>query len=136
MQVARLLNNSSTSSKPPKAKPSNTGKSRGQKGHPGFWRNLFKAEQIDEIKEYRLSACPECKIPLNEESQTKPWIQQTAEIPEKLIHVTEHRRLGYVCPKCQKQLYAALPEGVKAAELFDPNLISLRGYLKGALHGS
>ncbi len=143
-QVARLLKNSSNSSKPPssdivkppKTKSNNTGKSGGHKGHPGFWRNLFKAEEVDEVKEYRLSQCPSCKIPLAQEHQTQSWIHQVAELPEKLTHVTEHRRFGYECPQCHKQLYAPLPEGVKAGELFGPNLISLTGYLKGALHGS
>jgi len=48
----------------------------------------------DEGKEYRLSQCPSCQTPLGPEHQTEPWIQQTAELPEKLIHVTEHRRYG------------------------------------------
>ena len=143
-KTACLSKNSSTYSKPtssdivkpPKAKSNNTGKSGGQKGHPGFWRNLFKIEEINEVREYRLSKCPECKIPLAQEHQTQPWIQQTAEIPEKLIHVTEHRRLGYECPQCRKQLYAPLPEEVEQGELFGPRLRSLTGYLKGALHGS
>jgi len=142
-QAAALLKNSSTSSKPPssdivkppKAKSNNTGKSGGQKGHPGFWRNLLKTEKIDEIKEYRLSECPECKIPLGLEHQSQPWIQQTAELPEKLIHRTEHRRFGYRCPQCQKQLYAPLPEGVES-QIFGPRLQSLVVYMKAALHGS
>jgi len=143
-QVARLLKNSSTSSKPPssdivkppKAKSNNAGKSGGQKGHPGFWRNLFKAEEVDEIKDYRLSECPSCQIPLGPEHQTEPWIQHTVEIPEKLTHVTEHRRLGYVCPECHQQLYAPLPDALGQGELFGPRLQSLSVYLKGALHGS
>jgi len=143
-QVARLLKNSSTSSKPPssdivkppKAKSSNTGKSGGQKGHPGFWRNLLKTEKIDEIREYRLSECPSCKIPLGVEHQTEPWIQHTAELPEKLIHLTEHRRFGYLCPQCHKPLYAPLPRELEQGELFGPKLQSLVVYMKGALHGS
>ena len=143
-QVAQLQKNSSTSSKPPssdivkppKAQSSGSGKSGGQKGHSGFWRNLFKTEQVDEVKEYRLSQCPECQTSLTPEHETQPWIQQTAEIPEKLIHITEHKRFGYLCPTCRKQQYAPLPEGIKQGELFGPRLQSLVGYMKGALHGS
>jgi len=127
-QIAKLQRNSSTSSKPPssdivkppKAKSSGSGKSGGQKGHPGFWHGLFKTEQIDEIKEYRLSECPSCKIPLGLEHQTRPWIHQVAELPEKLTRITEHRRLGYLCPQCQKQRYAPLPEGIREGDIFGP----------------
>lgn len=53
-----------------------------------------------------------------------------------MIHITEHRRAGYLCPQCHKQHYAPLPEGIRQGELFGPKLQSLVGYLKGALHGS
>ena len=143
-QIARLSKNSSTSSKPPssdivkppKAKSNSTGKSGGQKGHPGFWRKIFKPEDVDEIKEHHLEECPGCKTPLNQEHQTTPWIHQVAELPVKLIHVTEHRRCGYLCPGCHQQLYAPLPQGVEPGELFGPQLKSLIVYMKGALHGS
>src|SRR3989338_5584101 len=80
-QVARLSKDSSTSSKPPssdivkppKPKSSGSGAPGGQKGHPGFFRNLFPMERIDEIKEYRLSQCPECKAPLSKEHETNLW---------------------------------------------------------------
>ena len=91
-QVARVLKSSSTSSKPPssdivkppKAKSNSGGKPGGQKGHAGFWRNLFKTEEVDEIKEYRLSECPSCQTPLGPEHESDPWIGHTAEIPEAL----------------------------------------------------
>lgn len=142
-QVARLSKNSSTSSKPPssdivkppKAKSNDTGRSGGQKGHPGFFRKLFPMERVDEIKEYRLSQCPECKAPLCKEHETEPWIHQVAELPEKLTHVTEHHRWGYLCPGCHQQLYAPLPGGIEG-EIFGPRLQSLAVYMKAALHGS
>lgn len=143
-EIATLRKNSSNSSKPPssdivkppKPKSSGSGKAGGQKGHPGFWRGIFKSEEVDEIKEYRLSQCPACHAPLSTEHETNPWIHQVAELPEKLTHVTEHQRFGYVCPQCQKSVYAPLPEGFVQGELFGPRLQSLTGYLKGALHGS
>lgn len=142
-QVAKLSKNSSTSSKPPssdiikppKTKAGNTGKRGGQKGHQGFWRNIFKSEDVDEIKEYRLSECPDCKSPLTREHQTPPWIHQTIELPEKLTHVTEHRQCGYECPQCHKQFYGELPKGIEGP-IFGPRLQSMVGYLKGAVHGS
>ena len=142
--VARLSKDSSTSSKPPssdivkppKSKSSGSGKAGGQTGHPGFWHKFFKAEKIDEIKEHRLAQCPDCQTSFGPEHQTMPWIQQTVEIPEKLTQITEHRRFGYVCPQCQKSVYAPLPEGLQQGELFGPKLQSLVLYMKGALHGS
>lgn len=142
-EVAALRKNSSNSSKPPssdivkppQSKSGSTGKSGGRKGHPGFWRNLFKAEDVDEVKEYRLSQCPSCLCSLGPEHETDPWIHQVAELPEKLTHVTEHRRKGYCCPGCHEQLYAPLPEGIKG-QIFGPRLQSMVGYLKGAVHGS
>lgn len=142
--VAVLLKNSSNSSKPPssdivkppKSPSEGPRKPGGQKGHPGFWRRLFTAEKVDEIKEYRLAECPDCKAPFSSKDETEPRIQQAAELPEKLIHVTEHRRFGYVCPQCGKQLYAPWPEGVKEGEIFGLRLQSLVGYMKGATHSS
>lgn len=142
-QVARLLKNSSTSSKPPssdivkppKPRSSGSGTPGGQKGHHGFFRKLFPAERVDKILEHRLSQCPSCSVPLGQEHATEPWIHQVAELPEKLTHVTEHRRWGYLCPQCQKQLYAPLPVGVEG-RIFGPRLQSLVVYMKAALHGS
>ena len=142
-QVARLSKNSSTSSKPPssdivkppKAKSNGSGKSGGQKGHQGFWRKIFKSEEVDEIKEHGLSQCPSCHGSLGPEHETDPWIHQVVELPEKLTHVTEHRRKGYCCPGCHQQLYAPLPEGMEG-QIFGPQLQSLVVYMKGALHGS
>jgi transposase len=142
-QVAQLQKNSSTSSKPPssdivkppKAKSNVSGKIGGQKGHSGFFRKLFPIERIDEIKEHRLSECPTCKFPLRQEHETEPWIHQVAELPEKLTHVTEHRRLGYLCPGCHQQLYAPLPGEIES-DIFGPRLQSLVVYMKAALHGS
>ena len=144
-EIAALRKNSSNSSKPPssdivkvpKGKSSGPSKQGGQKGHPGFWRNFFASERVDEIQEHPLNECPHCKIPLSAEHQTKePWIQHIAEIPEKLIHITEHRRLGYICPQCRQQLYGSLPEGVKEGDIFGTRLQSLVAYTKGALHSS
>lgn len=142
-KVASLSKNSQTSSqppssdivKPPKEKSNNPGQPGGQKGHPGFFRKLFPAQRVDEIQEHRLFQCPLCKFPLGAEHETEPWIHQTAELPEKLIQVTEHRRLGYLCPGCHQQLYAPLPRGIEG-EIFGPRLQSLVVYMKAALHGS
>ena len=142
-QIAILQRNSSTSSKPPssdivkppKPKSSSSGRPGGQKGHPGFFRKLFPIERVDEVKEYRLSQCPSCNFPLRPEHETEPWIHQVAELPEKLTHVTEHRRVGYLCPCCHQQLYAPLLGGIES-EIFGPRLQSLVVYMKAALHGS
>lgn len=142
-KLAALLKNSSNSSKPPSSdivkppKPKSSGPRMlgGQKGHPGFFRKLFPIERVDEIQEHRLSQCPSCKFPLGAEHETEPWIHQVTELPEKLTHVTEHRRVGYLCPGCHQQLYAPLPRGIEG-EIFGPRLQSLVVYMKAALHGS
>ncbi len=94
-QVAKLSKNSSTSSKPPssdivkpeKHKSEGSGKPGGQPGHSGRTRKPFGPDIVDEIKQYALVACPECQTTLSVQDQTEPWIQQVAEIPEKLIPI-------------------------------------------------
>ena len=82
-QIAMMQKNSSNSSKPPssdivkppKSPSAGPRKPGGQKGHPGFWRKLLTAEKIDEIKEYRLAKCPDCKAPFSSKDETEPRIQ-------------------------------------------------------------
>lgn len=143
-RVAFLRKDSQTSSKPPSSdivkpprdKPPGDRHRGGQKGHPGFFRRLFLSEKVDEVQEYRLVECPHCHTSLSEEDETDPWIQQVAELPEKLIHITEHRRKGYRCPACARQVYAPLPQAIQEGQLFGIRLLSLVGSMKASLHAS
>lgn len=145
-RVACLQKNSQTSSKPPSSdivkppKDKSPGSGRrhpgGQKGHPGFFRKLFLSEKIVEVQEHHLVECPYCHASLSEEDETDPWIQQVAEVPEQLIHITEHRRKGYRCPRCARGVYAPLPEGIQEGQLFGIRLLSLVGSMKASLHAS
>lgn len=145
-RIACLQKNSQTSSKPPSSDivkpprneaPSSGPRQRGgQKGHPGFWRKLFLSAKVDQVEEHALKECPHCHVLLSREHETDPWIQQVAELPEKLIHITEHRRKGYRCPGCARQVYAFLPQRIQEGQLFGIRLLSLVGSMKASLHAS
>ena len=69
-QVARLLKNSSTSSKPPSSDivkppkaPGPNGGKRHISGRPGHWRHQwepFAPEQIERVEKHILQECPDC----------------------------------------------------------------------------
>ena len=96
-KVARLSKNSSNSSKPPssdivkpaKPKPT-TGSARqgGQLGHKGINRQPFEPNQIDETIQLYPDDCDcgytGCGKPIKE-----PKIQQTVELVEKPVRITE-----------------------------------------------
>lgn len=139
-KISRLEKNSSNSSKPPSSditKPKNeqrqSGKRKigGQKGHNGSWRRSFTAPEVDEIKELRVSRCPDCNVSLDQlENMT---IQQQAELSEKPVIITEYRLRSGTCPCCNKTFTAKLPSGVIPNQLLGPRLITLYGYMKAAM---
>ena len=128
MEVARLRNNSSTSSKPPssdivkppkppKAEGANRRSHGGQAGHPRHERPAFSPDEVDEVREYTLDACPDCGSPLKPSAEP-PRIMQQAELPPRLVSVTEHRALPSWCPRCGKVCYATLQKLVQDALAF------------------
>ncbi len=145
-KLAKANKNSSTSSKPPSSdivKPGKTPKTSkeakrkkgGQKGHPRHERPPFKAEEIDDVTEYTLDACPDCGGSLCSADQAPRVIQQV-EIVEKPIRIDEHRGLAYWCEHCQKVHYAPFPQVVENAGLFGPRLSAQVAYQKSAVHAS
>ena len=48
----------------------------------------------------------------------KPKIQQTIELSDKPVTITEYRLYGFICPKCGEVLWAKLPSGVVEGQLF------------------
>ena len=144
-QVARLLKNSSTSSKPPSSdivkppKPSGPkgGKRHigGQPGHPRHLREPFTPEQVDRVEKHDLQECPDCGGEVRPAARPARVIQQVELIP-KLVEVVENRSGAFECVKCGKIHYAPMPPQVEQSGLIGPELTALVAYLKGVCHAS
>ena len=142
-KLAKLGKNSSTSSKPPssdivkppKTKSKEKRKKGGQKGHPKHERPPFEPEEVDNVTDYILDACPDCGNFLCP-SDKAPKVIQQVEIIEKPIRIDEHRGLAYWCKNCQKVHYGKLPPEVEKGGLFAPRLTAQVAYMKCACHAS
>jgi transposase len=143
-QVARLSKNSSTSSKPPSSdivKPPKPpagkggGKIGGQPGHPRHERQPFGPEQIDRVKKYHLTECPDCGGQVRPAPVPLRVIQQVELVPQP-VQVVEHQAVAFECVQCGKVHYAPLPPEVEQGGLCGPQLTALVAYLKGVCHGS
>ncbi len=145
-QLAKLCKNSSTSSKPPSSdivKPPKTLKTNlegkrkqgGQPGHPKHERPPFESEEVDNVTDYILDACPDCGGSLCS-SDKAPKVIQQVEIIEKPIRIDEHRGLAYWCKNCQKVHYGKFPPEVKKGGLFAPRLTAQVAYMKCVCHAS
>ena len=98
-QVARLLKNSSTSSKPPSSDivkppkpPGPKGGKRhigGQPGHPRHQREPFAPEQIDRVEKHILHECPDCGGMVRPAAAPARVIQQ-AELIGRPVEIVEH----------------------------------------------
>jgi transposase len=145
--VARLLKNSSTSSKPPssdivkppKPKPrkGRRGKRRigGQPGHEKHERKPFPPEQVDETYEYAAVDCSRCGSALPGRGEPARVVQQV-ELVERPFRVSEHVVMGESCPCCGEYVAAPLPGEVLRGGLFGPRLSAFVAYLKGGCHAS
>ena len=144
-ELAKLRKDSSTSSKPPSSDivkppkppvPKGTAKRKrgGPPGHPRHERPAFPPDMVDAVHEYTLEVCPDCVCADLQTSRRDPLILQQVEAVTKPFRVEEHRAHAYICPRCEKILYAPLPEDVKKAGLFGPRLTAQVAYLKGAGH--
>ena len=139
-QVARLLKNSSNSSKPPSSdivkppKPpaaNGSGKIGGQPGHPRHERKPFGPDEIDRIENLDIERCPDCGGRVKR-APVAPRVIQRVELVQRPVEVVESRLGGFLCLRCGKIYYAPLPAG----GLFGPRLTALVAYLKGACHAS
>ena len=142
-EVAKLKKNSSTSSKPPSSdivKPPRDckrGKPKigGQPGHQKHERPPFTPDQVDEVHEHKLGACPDCGGPLKLIDDAPRVIQQ-AEVQEKPLRIDEHDGLVYWCKRCQRKHTAPLPPEIERGGLLGPRLTAIVAYLKGGCHAS
>jgi len=143
-ELAKARKNSSNSSKPPSSdivKPprpegqKSNGKIGGQPGHPRHERPSFRPEQVDKIREHKLSHCPSCGGPVRP-LRRPPRVVQQVELVKKPVIVTEHRAFACQCQACGRIHYGRLPPDVKAGGLMGPRLLALLVFLKGACHGS
>jgi len=145
-EVARLRKNSSNSSKPPSSDitkpprppaPAGQGKRHigGQPGHLRHERLAFPPDQVDRIRTYTLSRCPDCGGHLRR-LHGKVRVLQQVEIILRPLRVTEHRSGSYLCTHCGKTHDASIPSHVRRSGLIGPNLTAIIAWLKGAGHAS
>jgi transposase len=144
-ELAKAKKNSANSSKPPSSDlvkppkpPRKDGRNRQRGGQPGHAQHLradFPPEAIDKVVPYTLDCCPDCGGKLQQFDRPADVLQQV-EIAAVPTVVTEHRVLGYWCPRCHKYHSALLPKAVEAAGLFGARLTALVAYLKGVCHAS
>lgn len=114
----RLNNNSSNSSLPPSKdfkkkkikKPASKNKGGGQKGHPGYFRELLEDKEVDSIVKCSLSDLCTCggEIMIKEDFQR----HQVYELPEIKLHVTEYQLGKGHCLSCRQNHVAPLPTGI------------------------
>jgi len=107
-QVAKLSKNSSNSSKPPssdivkppKAKQADGPRRQGgQSGHKGFNRQPFGPNRIDKTIPLYAHSC-DCGYKGPGQPLEEPKIQQTVELSDSPVTITEYRLYGFICPKC------------------------------------
>lgn len=143
-QIAKLSRNSSNSSKPPSSdivkppRPKQSDEPRcqgGQPGHKGVNRQPFGPDRIDKTIPLYAHSC-DCGYKGPGQPLEEPKIQQTVELSDSPVIITEYRLYGFICPKCGKVVWAKLPAGVIEGQLFGLRLQALMGYMKGSLHAS
>lgn len=130
----QLKLNSKNSSKPPSTdqKGSNdVPKKRGgaKPGHPGHFRPLFSAAQVDAFVNLRAANCPSCGETV-QPSDDPPSIHQQVEMAPKPYVVTQYNREIFYCPCCRKYGAAPLPSHV-GPSAFGTRLSAFMGFLTG-----
>ncbi len=145
-KIATLSKDSTNSSKRPssdditkknkKKKDEKKAKIGGQPGHPKHERPPFPENEINDVHDYTLSACPECDHEDVSILDGKPRIIQQMElVPSQIIKV-EHLSYPVWCPKCQKVHYMKFPLNIVKEGLFKEQLTTLVAYMKHVCHAS
>ncbi|OGI06831.1 MAG: hypothetical protein A3F80_01230, partial [Candidatus Melainabacteria bacterium RIFCSPLOWO2_12_FULL_35_11] len=140
-RLSKLEKDSSNSSKPPSSdnKPNKdlnlrekSGKSSGgQKGHPGFTRNLV--DNPDKIIQHSPEACKCCGKALCNIKGSLKGRRQVVDIPPIKAEVTEHQQIEKTCP-CGHKNIGRFPDEVRAPVQFGPYFQSLILYLSVRHH--
>lgn len=121
-----------TAPTPPKRKPG------GQPGHPPHLKQLLPPKQVDRIERLVPTACRGCQRALPDQPQAHdpvPTRHQVADLPVRLIAVTEYQLEARICGHCGEITRAALPAGVGRATV-GPRLAAFFAYLVGRQHVS
>ena len=110
-----------------------TGKSGGQKGHPGA--TLQPRPRPDVVVDHYPPACPECGEALNPASAAGHAARQVIDLPPPPPPVvTEHRAHACQCPACGTTTRSAFPEGVAAPVQYGPRIAAIAVYLRNSQH--
>lgn len=139
-QLALRQQNSTITSKPPSSdglaghqrvrgrRVKSRRKPGGQAGHPGRYRPLVPAEQVDAIVDLAPETCRHCAHRLHARHAVgEPRRHQVTELPPITAHITEYRCHRRECPACGQTTLAALPE--EHGSQFGPQLTALIAYL-------
>lgn len=137
----RLKQDSGNSSRPPSSdfphrkypRRTPSGKKRGgQKGHPGFSRRLFPADQVTETIRLKPTQCSHCHS--EDLLPTHSVIRHhQVELPEIQVEVKAYQRYVFHCRSCKRRTVAPLPVGV-TGDLLGPHLQSLSAFGVGELN--
>lgn len=115
---------------PPKRKPG------GQPGHPPHLKQLLPPEQVQRIERLVPPTCRCCHRALPEQAQDPaPTRHQVAELPVRLVEVTEYQIETRTCHHCGATTRGTLPADVGRATI-GPRLAALFAYLVGRQHVS
>jgi transposase len=135
---ARLGTNSANSSKPPSSdgytKPNPKSlrtrsgrKPGGQKGHVGT--NLRQVSLPDAVEVHSPQRCA-CGCCLDGVAVDHIERRQVFELPEKLLHVTEHQLVSKKCPQCARVVRAVAPPQAPGPVQYGPRFRAMLVYLR------
>jgi transposase len=103
-------------------------KSGGQPGHPG--KTLMMVEQPDQTILLTPEQCHQCQQALSQAGLCRRERVQVFDLPTVHLQVTEYQVEVKVCPCCQAETRADLPDGLTfASAQYGPNVKTLAVYL-------
>jgi transposase len=103
-------------------------KSGGQPGHVG--NTLRMVEEPDQIIVLHPEQCQRCQHDLAEARMSRLERFQVVDLPKLALAVTEYQAQVKVCPCCQAETRASLPEGmIPASVQYGPQIKALAVYL-------
>lgn len=138
---ARAAKDSHNSSKPPSSngfkepvrktkslREQSGKKSGGQSGHPG--KTLLMVDEPDQTIILHPKQCQRCQQDLGEARIIRRERFQMVDLPKLDLQVTEYQTSVKLCPCCQAETRASLPEGmIPASVQYGPQIKALAVYL-------